>query len=117
MPMYQALAAFIAALLLACAAGAFVERLRADLLRPVFWLCLSAIAAAISAASSLVSRTRHAGTGMTTGHGWPKPFYFSHVDETGAASHGLDVLYFCGNTAAIAGVLLSLWTIWRSFRR
>lgn len=117
MPMHQVLMMFVAAVLLAAGSGQLVNRLRSDLLRPTSWLLLFAVAGSLSAASGVIEKTRHTGTGFTTAHGWPKPFYFQYLSETGAQSHGWSLLYFVGNSLAFAGGLLMLWTIWRVARR
>ena len=117
MPMYQAITFFLLALAIAGAAAALVPRLRPGLAKPIPWLVMLALGAAASAASALVSATRHSGTGFTTSHGWPKPFYFRYLGETGSQSDGLSVLYFLGNTLVFTAALLVLWTIWRLARR
>ncbi len=117
MLMYQALAIFAAAVLFASISAAIVKRLKTDLLRPMFWLLLIAAAVLLCAASALVERTRHAGTGLTTSYGWPKPFYFRYLSETGERSDGWEFIYLAGNCLVFVGGLLMLWTIWRLARR
>jgi hypothetical protein len=112
-PMFQAVAIFLVTLILTAAAAVYVERLRTDLLRPIFWLILIAVAGMASAASAIVANTRHAGTGFTTSYGWPKPFYFHYLSEAGEQSRGLDIIYFVGNTLVFAGALLIIWTVSR----
>jgi hypothetical protein len=114
MPMYQALAAFAAALFVSMVAAIFARQLRAHVMRPIFWLALFAAAAAMSGASALVQRTRHAGTGLTTSYGWPKPFYFTYLSEAGERSSGWELIYFAGNSLFFAGALLIGWTAWRA---
>jgi hypothetical protein len=117
MPMYQSFTIFVTAALLSCVTAAAVKRLRIDLLRPVFWPALFTAAATLSAASALFDKTRHAGTGLTTNYGWPKPFYFRYLSETGAQSDGWEFIYFFGNSLVYAGALLMLWTMWRIVTR
>jgi hypothetical protein len=115
--MYQALAIFAAGMLFASISGAILKRLKTDLLRTRFWLPLIAAAVFLSAASALVETTRHAGTGLTTSYGWPKPFYFRYLSETGGRSGGWEFIYFAGNCLVFLGGLLMLSTIWRLARR
>ena len=117
MSMYQALAIFAAAVLFAGVSAAAVKRLRTDLLRPRFWLPLLSAAVAFSAASALVEETRRAGTGLTSSYGWPKPFYFRYLSETGVRSDGWEFIYLAGNCLVFVGGLLTAWTIWRLARR
>jgi hypothetical protein len=115
--MHQAIAVFLLSLALTGVAASFVTALRLDLLRPVIWIAIFAAGFVASAASALVITTRHAGTGFTTSHGWPKSFYFLHVSETGGESHGWSFLYFLGNSLACIGTVLILWAGWRLLRR
>jgi hypothetical protein len=115
--MYHALMVFAAALLSAYASAAFVRKLKSELRRPTFWLLLFVAAAAGSGTSALYGTTRHAGTGLTSSYGWPKPFYFQYVTETGTGSDGLEVLYFTGNTLFYAAALLFAWTAFRIANR
>ena len=117
MPMYQALTLFVLALALAILAVVFAPRLRLRLSRPIVWSGVLAAGAAASLLSAFVASTRHAGTGFTTSHGWPKPFYFLYLDEAGARSDGWSVLYFVGNSLLFAGAALLLWTAWQLSRR
>jgi hypothetical protein len=117
MPMYQTIAIFILSLLLTGVIAAFVQPLRESLMRSGAWLTLLAVAGATSAASAFVASTRRAGTGFTTSHGWPKPFYFRYLSETGERSDGWDLVYFTGNLLVFFGALLVLWSIWQLSRR
>src|SRR5687768_14019538 len=117
MPMLQALAIFGCSLAVALLAAGLRRQPREQLKQPRFWLFLLAGAAASSATSALVASSRRAGTGFTTSHGWPKPFYFRYLSETGVRSQGWDALYFAGNSLAWAGALLVLWSAWRLLRR
>lgn len=117
MPMHQTIAAFAASALIAFLVAAFVPRLKGELRRPDSWLALIALAAAASAASALVAETGHAGTGFVTRHGWPKPFWFDTVRETGERFASFEPLYFAGNMLVYAAVLLVAWTVWRLFRK
>ncbi|HYG49215.1 MAG TPA: hypothetical protein VD846_14885 [Allosphingosinicella sp.] len=113
MPLHHTIGLIAAAALLALVAAAFVPRLRRDLRRPAFWAGLIAIACLPSAASALVARTGHAGTGFVTRHGWPKPFWFDHLRETGERFASFEPLYFAGNVLVYAAILLVAWTLWR----
>jgi hypothetical protein len=115
--MHQAVLAFILALTLTGLGACFRARVKSDLLRLRFWLALGAAAGAGSAASILVSGVRRAGTGITTSYGWPKPFYFRYLSEIGERSDGYSLIYFVGNSLALAGALLIAWTAWRFVRR
>ena len=117
MPMYQALSLFFLALALASLAAIVVPRLRRSLSQPIVWIGLAAAGSAASLLSAFVASTRHAGTGFTTSHGWPKPFYFLYLDEAGAVREGWSVLYFVGNSLLFAGAALLLWTAWQLSRR
>ena len=117
MPLHQAIAAFLAAVLLAFVAGISRPRLEAELGRPGFWLALVCCASLASAASALVSETAHAGTGFVTRHGWPKPWWFDFVGEHGDRSTSFEPLYFAGNMLAWAAALLPAWSLWRLLRR
>ena len=114
MPMHETIAAFGAALLLALLASAFRPRLRADLRRPAFWLGLFGSASLPRAASALVARTGHAGTGFVTRRGWPKPFRFETIGEYGERSAAFEPLYFAGNMVVYSAALLLAWVLWRS---
>jgi hypothetical protein len=116
MPMYQTIAAFTAAALLALLAAAFVPRLKRDLTRLPFWPALAAASAGLSAASAVIAETGHAGTGFVTRQGWPKPFRFEFAGEHGARSTGFEPIYFAGNMLVYAAVLLTAWTAWRILR-
>src|SRR5688500_11107935 len=113
MPLHQTIAAFTAALLLALLAAAFVPKLKGELRRPAFWPILFLLACVPSAASALVAETGHAGTGFVTRHGWPKPFLFDNLRETGERFTNFEPLYFAGNALVYAAVLLLAWTAWR----
>jgi hypothetical protein len=114
MPMFQTVAAFLAAALLAfIVAATSLPRLRADLGTVRFWLALAILASLASAVSALIRHTGHAGTGFITRHGWPKPFWFDFVGEYGERSTGFEPLYFAGNSLAWAAPLLLAWTLWR----
>ena len=117
MPLYQAIAIFLVSLTLAACAASLVTTLRLELAKPVIWIRIFAAAVIGSAASTGIAATRHAGTGFTTSHGWPKPFYFRYLSETGGESHGWSFIYFLGNSSLFAGVILILWTAWRLARR
>ena len=117
MPMYQAIAIFLVSLTLAACAASLVTTLRLELAKPVIWVRIFAAAVIGSAASTGIAATRHAGTGFTTSHGWPKPFYFRYLSETGERSDGWDLLYFTGNSLVFAGALLVLWSLWQISRR
>lgn len=117
MPLHQAVAAFIAAVLLAFVASIFRPRLEADLGRLRFWLALMGCASLASAVSALVAETGHAGTGFITRHGWPKPWWFDFVGEYGERSTGFEPLYFAGNMLAHAAFLVSAWSLWRFIRK
>lgn len=116
MPLHQAIEAFLAALLLAFAAAVFRPRLEAELGRPRFWLILICSASLAGAASALVARTGHAGTGFVTRHGWPKPYWFDFVGEHGERSASFEPLYFAGNMLAYAAILLTARVLWRLLR-
>lgn len=118
MPLHQTLLIFIVSLAAAVALAGGSQALRADLRRPRLWLAVLTVAALVSLGSAvIVGETRHAGTGFTTSHGWPKPFYFRYLAETGARTRGFSALYFIGATLAYAGPLLVLWSILRRLRR
>jgi hypothetical protein len=117
MPMYQTIGIFTLSLLLTAFAAALVQPLRRSLTRPATWLALIGVAGAASAASAFVAGTRRAGTGFTTSFGWPKPFYFRYLSETGERSDGWDPLYFTGNSLVFAGALMVLWSVWQLGRR
>jgi hypothetical protein len=116
MPLHQTIAAFTAAALLALLAAAFVPRLKRELRRPAFWLILTILAGLASATSALVAETGHAGTGFVTRHGWPKPFLFDNLRETGERFTSVEPLYFAGNALVHAAILLLAWTAWRIVR-
>ena len=113
MPMYQTVAIFIVAVLLSAITAIFDHRLRRDLLRPTFWLLLVTAGGAMSAVSALIGKTRHAGTGLTTNYGWPKPFYFRYLSENNIRSDGWEFIYFAANSLVFIAGLLGLWAIWR----
>lgn len=115
--MHETLAAFALALVSALAAAGLVPRLGRDLRRPLFWTVLLAAAALAGAASALVAETGHAGTGFVTRHGWPKPFLFEFVAETGERKRGFEALYFAGNALAWSAALLAAWTVARLVSR
>ena len=117
MPMYQTIAIFILSLLLTGLVAAFVQPLRDSLMRSSAWLTLLAVAGAASAASASIVSTRRAGTGFTTSFGWPKPFYFRYLSETGERSDGWNLAYLAGNSLVFAGALLVLWSLWQISRR
>jgi hypothetical protein len=117
MPMYQTIGIFTLSLLLTAFVATFVQPLRRSLTRPGAWLALIGVAGTASAASAYVAGTRRAGTGFTTSFGWPKPFYFRYLSETGERSDGWDLLYFTGNSLVFAGALLLLWSVWQISRR
>jgi hypothetical protein len=117
MPMYQTIGIFILSLLLTAIVAAFVQPLLKSLMRWGAWLALIAAAGAASATSLIVASTRRAGTGITTSFGWPKPFYFRYLSETGERSDGWNLVYFTGNTLVFAGALLVLWAGWQISRR
>lgn len=117
MPMFQAIAAFLAAALLAyLVAAAFRPGLKADLGNFRFWLSLAACASLTSLVSALARETGHSGTGFVTRHGWPKPYGFDFAGEYGERSTSFEPLYFAGNMLAHGAALLSAWTIWRIVR-
>jgi hypothetical protein len=115
--MHQATLVFLLALVLAGLSAGISARVRSGLLRPGFWLALAVAAGASSAVSLLASASRRAGTGITTSYGWPKPFYFRYVSEVGERSDGYSLIYFVGNSFALAGGLLIAWIAWRLIRR
>jgi hypothetical protein len=117
MPMFEAIGMFAVILLVAVVRAAFQPPLARQMRRPTFWLSLFAVSTALSAASGLAAATRHSGTGFTTSYGWPKPFYFRFLSESGDVTNGWSVIYFVGNSLVYAAVLLVLWTAWRSARR
>jgi hypothetical protein len=114
--MHQTILLFMLALTVAGIAARLRPRLRAYLLRPRFWLTLASAAGAASAVSKLASASRGSGTGTTTSYGWPKPFYFRYLSETGERTEGLNLIYFAGNAFALASALLIAWTLWRLVR-
>jgi hypothetical protein len=91
--------------------------LRSEFSKWVTWIVILAAALIASAASTVIAATRHAGTGFTTSHGWPKPLYFRYLSETGAEGYGWSFIYFIGNRSVFAGAILTLWTAWRLARR
>jgi hypothetical protein len=105
---------FLLALAAFAAAAIVLKRLRSDVASSAFWGLLFAAAAGLSAASALVSHMRRAGTGFTTSYGWPKPFYFRYLSETGERSDGFHAVYFGGNSLAWAAPLLIGWIVWRA---
>lgn len=117
MPMHVAILVFVLALTSAGLAACVSASVRSDLLRGRFWLALAVAAGASSAVSALVSASRRAGTGITTSHGWPKPFYFQYLSEFGERSDGWSLIYFVGNALALAGALLIVRTAWRLIPR
>ena len=117
MPMYQALALFVLSLVLTGAGATFMKPLRDSLVRHGFWLTVFAVGGATSAVSAFVASTRRAGTGFTTSHGWPKPFYFRYLSETGERSDGLAAMFFAGNSLVFVAASLVFWTAWRFSRR
>jgi hypothetical protein len=116
MPLHHAITSFLAAVLFALAAAIFRPGLEADLGRLRFWSILLSCASAASGASALVAGTGHAGTGFVTRHGWPKPYWFEYLGETGERSTGFEPLYFAGNVLAWAAALLLCRTSWRILR-
>ena len=117
MPMYQAITIFLLSLALTGIAAGFVTGLRSSLSKPPIWLAMLAAAGVASAASAVVASTRRAGTGFTTSRGWPKPFYFRYLSETGGQSDGWSFIYFLGNSLVFTGAALILFTLWRLDRR
>lgn len=117
MPFTHAFAILLGAILMAGVATTVLPRLRNDLRRPVLWTVIGAAACAGSGLSALVARTRHSGTGFTTDHGWPKPFHFRYLSETGERTDGWSLVHFLGNAGIYLGVALIAWTLWRSVRR
>jgi hypothetical protein len=115
--MYQAITTFLLCLALAGVAASLVKALRLELSMPATWILIFAAAVIASAASIGISATRHAGTGFTTSHGWPRPFYVRYLSETGVESHGWSLIYFLGNTLVFTGIMLILWTAWKLVRR
>jgi hypothetical protein len=115
--MYQTITFFLLSLVLAAAMAIIRRPLRGSLISTGLWLTALAIAGTLSAASAIVASTRRAGTGFTTSHGWPKPFYFRYSRESGEVSHGWDLLYFIGNSLVFAGVVIVLWSLWQFSRR
>jgi hypothetical protein len=115
-PLHQTILLFVVALMAAGIAALFRKRLKADLLRPRFWLTLACAAGGVSAVSILVSASRSAGTGTTTSYGWPKSFYFRYLSETAERTDGFSLIYFAGSVLALAGALLIGWTVWRFLR-
>jgi hypothetical protein len=117
MPMFQTVAAFLAAALLAfLVAAALRPEFRAKLLAIRFWLALAGLASLASAVSALVEETGHAGTGFVTRRGWPKPYWFDFAGEHGERSTSFDPLYFAGNALGWGAALLLAWTAWRVVR-
>src|SRR5688500_579350 len=117
MPLHQTIAAFTAALLPALLAAAFVPKLKGELRRWAFWPILFLLACAGSAASALAAETGHAGSGFVSRHGWPKPFLFDNLRETGERFTSVEPLYFAGNALAHTAVLLLAWPAWRTALR
>jgi hypothetical protein len=117
MPMYQIMPIILAALLVALIVAKRVASLRVDLASLNFWGRVGASASLFSFISLIYGKTTHAGTGLITRYGWPKPFYFINYPEFGAPFGGWGFIYFVGNSAFYGAVLLLLWTAWRSMRR
>lgn len=117
MTLFETIAAFAVAAILAALISTFKPRLLADLRSFRFWAALMAFAALISAVSTLVGKTRHAGTGFTTSDGWPKPFYFSFLGEDGLRTSDFEPLYFFGNSLFYSAILLIVWSAWRLMRK
>lgn len=117
MPMHQAIAIFCVSLLFAGLAALFAKRTRTALSKPLNLILIASLGAASSGVSALVATTRHAGTGFTTSHGWPKPFYFRYLSETGERSEGWSALYFIGNAMVFTACVSILWTAWSLSRR
>jgi hypothetical protein len=115
--MYQIMPLVFAALVVALAASTRVAQLRTDLFRPRFWVILAAAGSLLSLASLFYGETGHAGTGLVTRYGWPKPFYFITYPEFGAALEGWSFIYFIGNTSLYGALLLIGWTAWRALPR
>ena len=66
------------------------------------------LALASSGASMAITKSRHAGTGMSEQRGYPKPFHFRFTDEQGRRGDGdFHALYFAVNTA----VHLGAWAV------
>jgi hypothetical protein len=114
--MYQIMPLVFAALLVALLVSTRVAQLRADLARPRFWVILAASGSLPSLASLFYGKTGHAGTGLVTRYGWPKPFYFITYPEFGAAIEGWSFIYFIGNTSLYGAALLLGWAAWRALQ-
>ena len=113
MPLYQTIGIFLAAVLLSALASKYADRLKADLSRPIVWLGLLAVGTVCALSSSAIGTTRHSGTGLTTSYGWPKPFYFRYLSETGAHSDQWVFHYLAGNALVFTAGLMLAWTAWR----
>ena len=113
MAMFEALAIFLVSLAAAGMAATINEPVRCGVSRPLFWVALGGAAAFASALSVVVASSRRAGTGFTTSYGWPKPFYFRYLSETGETTDGFELIYMVGNSAVFAGALLLVWTVCR----
>ena len=77
-------------------------------LRPVpsKWLVIGTLIVSLisSAGTAAVSKSRHAGTGISVERGYPKPFLFRWTGESGHRSPSrMNALYFAVNTAAHLG--------------
>jgi hypothetical protein len=108
-------AAVVAAVALA---GRVAARRRGFLADPRTWLWSFGVGVPASAASALIAHDRHAGTGISRDHGWPKPFWFQWQSwENSAQSQGFNALYFVGNAAVWAAALLALLALVRLVRR
>jgi hypothetical protein len=76
-----------------------------------------------SVAATLISlagsSTRHAGTGISTDRGWPKPYAFSWVDreQTDSRRGDWNALYFAGDVALYGSIFAAAWAAFAAARR
>ena len=80
-------------------------------------IVVAALAATI--VSLVHSSTRHAGTGISTERGWPKPYAFSWIDREDPDSRRRDwnALYFAGDVALYGSILAAAWAAFAAARR
>ena len=118
MPMIETLLFGLAAVVAAIVAARASPRLRADLRRPWAPAAIALAAAGLSLLSALHAAPRHAGTGISTDRGWPKPFLFRWESwESAATAGGFNALYFAGNACAWALPVVAVWIALRLLRR
>ena len=90
----------------------WIDGLKRALRRWPTWAALALGGSVAGLASAVSQQTGYSGDRLLTRYGWPKPFAFSYLDETGRRVTEVTPLYLAGNAAFFAAVGLAALTGW-----